>query len=169
MKRYHHFFWNKTFPEGLPPEFLHPSLIPPGAYGFPVPFYSNPSDAFHFPGPAASPTGIYPDFTPTSPMENSFLLASRESALSFADCSPIPFSGHILHRGGAISHTPGEYMFLLKEPGIYKIFYSVSVSNADGSFQKQQEPACVVPGNPSLGLSVNRPLSPRNRPYVSVP
>ena len=151
MKRYHHFFWNKTFPEGLHPEFLHPSLIPPGAYGFPVPFYSNPSDAFHFPGPAASPTGIYPDFTPTSPMENSFLLASRESALSFADCSPIPFSGHILHRGGAISHTPGEYMFLLKEPGIYKIFYSVSVSNADGSFPKTARAGLCRSGKPIPG------------------
>ena len=61
MKRYHHFFWNKTFPEGLPPEFLHP--IPPGEYGFPVPFHDNPSDAFHVPSSTASPTGLYPDFT----------------------------------------------------------------------------------------------------------
>lgn len=151
MKRYHHFFWNKTFPEGLPPEFLHPSLIPPKAYGFPVPCHGNPSTASLLPGSTTSKMGLYPAFIPTSPMENCFLLASRESALYFTDFSPIPFSGHILHRGGAISHTPGEYMFLLKEPGIYEIFYSVNVSNADGNFPKTARVGLYLSGKPIPG------------------
>ena len=146
MKRYHHFLLEQNFfPEGLPPEF--PASYPARNMDFLSPSMIIRQMLSMSPVPRLPQRAYTQILLQHPPWKNSFLLASRESALPFADCAPIPFSGHTLHRGGAISHTPGEYMFLLKEPGIYKIFYSVSVSNADGSFQKQQEP-CNRSGKP---------------------
>lgn len=145
--RHYHFFWNQTFPEGLPPEFLYSPFPFSKEYGFPVPIYGNPPPS----RPIIPQTVSCPAPLPVLSGESCLLLALQEGEPHPADLSPIPFSVHMIQRGDAILHTPGESLFLLKEPGVYEIFYSVNVSNADGKLPKMASVGLYLAGKPIPG------------------